>query len=59
LKGSFVGRLINGGEVKELQLKLCLAWLRKIKVAASRGGKVIIFSEDVGEVKEVLQLKLW
>jgi hypothetical protein len=51
--------LINGGEVKDLQLKLCLAWLRKIKVAASRGGKVIIFSEDVGEVKEVLQLKLW
>jgi hypothetical protein len=51
--------LVNGGKVKDLQLKLCLAWFRKIKVAASGGGKVIIFSEEKGEVKEVLQHKLW
>jgi hypothetical protein len=51
--------LINGGEVKDLQLKLYLAWFRKIKVAASGRGKVIIFSEEEGEVKEVLQQKLW
>ncbi|WJX74288.1 hypothetical protein P8452_57958 [Trifolium repens] len=45
LKKSYVGRLSNCGEVKTLQLNLCLEGFEEVKVSALGGGYDLIFSE--------------
>ncbi|GAU41064.1 hypothetical protein TSUD_284340 [Trifolium subterraneum] len=59
LKRSFVGRMVNGGDVKTLQLNLCLSGFRDVKVAALGGGKIILFSEPVIDLHHVISSKHW
>ncbi|MCH80387.1 endonuclease/exonuclease/phosphatase family protein [Trifolium medium] len=59
LQQSFVGRLVNGGEIKTLQLNLCMEGHRDVKVAALGGGSVIIFGDTGIELQQVLSNDSW
>ncbi|MCH80358.1 RNA recognition motif [Trifolium medium] len=59
LKKSFVGRLVNGGEIKTIQLNLCLEGFREVKVAALGGDKILIFSYSEIDIDQLICRTHW
>ncbi|WJX23811.1 hypothetical protein P8452_12998 [Trifolium repens] len=53
LERSYVGRLVNGGEAKTLQLNFCLEGFREVKVAVLGGGFVLISSDKTLDLQKV------
>jgi hypothetical protein len=58
-KGSFVGRLIPGSLLKNIQLNLCVEGLRGIRVASLGDGRVVVFSETGEDVGLAIDRKTW
>jgi hypothetical protein len=59
LEGSFVGRLVKGRNLKDLQLNLCLEGHRNIRVASLGDGRVLIFCQTGEDVGLVIGRKDW
>jgi RNA recognition motif-containing protein len=56
---SFVGKLVQGKNIKMLQLNLCLEGYRNVRAASMGEGRVLLFSFSGEDVNTVLSKKSW
>jgi hypothetical protein len=59
LECSFVGKLVKGGNVKNIQLNLCLEGIRGVQAANMGDGRVLLFSETGEDVGVAINRRVW
>ncbi|MCH90542.1 endonuclease/exonuclease/phosphatase family protein, partial [Trifolium medium] len=59
LESSYVGRLVDGKNIKTIQLNLCMEGFRRTRVASMGDGLVLVFSETGEDVEQVIGNKVW
>jgi hypothetical protein len=59
LECSYVGRLVHGSNIKNIQLNICLEGVRGIRIASLGDGRVVIFSDSGEDVGLAIRKKSW